>query len=82
MKETPEEQMEMIGELANFIDEFYNGDEEPKQIGFVLLVSEFGETDTRKVQFVSNADPLSMVGILKEWIVNIEAQLDNKDTVQ
>ena len=57
--------------LAALLDDMLNGKVRPKKIAFVLLVSEFGEHQDGRVNYISNADRKDtremMEELIKRW---------------
>lgn len=72
-----QEQYAMMNVLAEVIDEALNGQRipgiEPK-IGFVLLVSKFGEIDGGRVNYISNGERESMITMLREYLARAEGR--------
>lgn len=60
--------------LANLIDGLFNGDDEPKRVGFVLLMAEFGKIDGGRVNYISNGERADMIAMMKEWLARAEGR--------
>lgn len=69
-----------MNELAHTLDYYFNGGlwGEARQVGFVLLVFEFG--DTGRANYISNAERADVVTLLKEQIKRFEGQPEMKGT--
>lgn len=70
-----EEHWASMNLLAHAIDEWLNGQLRPgekPQIGFVLLVSEFGKIEDGRVNYISNGDRQSMIAMLREYLARLE----------
>lgn len=63
-----------MNDLAKAIDTFFNGDAQPKRIGFCLLMAEFGKIDGGRVNYISNADRADMIAMVKEWLARAESR--------
>jgi hypothetical protein len=72
--------------LARAIDEFFNGDRQPKATGFVLIVFPFAEAEaakagsTGRANYISNADRADVVVMLKEQLARFAGQPELKGT--
>lgn len=64
--------------LAKAIDTHFNGDTEPKQIGFCLLMAEFGKIDGGRVSYISNAERPDMIAMVKEWLARAEGRYSDQ----
>ena len=77
---------EGMNELARFIDVTLNGRRRPgvaRNIGFVLLVAEFGKIDGGRVNYISNGDRADMIAMMKEYVARAEgAYADGVKTQQ
>ena len=60
-------------QIATMIDAVLNGDEQRK-IGFALLVFEFDNTENGYVNSVSNADHITLVMAVREWLARQEGR--------
>jgi hypothetical protein len=63
--------------IAAGIDEFFNGDAKgrAREVGFVMLVYNFGDADGGRCNFISNgADRKDVVSLMKEMIARFEGQ--------
>lgn len=71
---------EMMNALAEGIDQILNGKgkPEPKKVGFVLLMFEFGQTEGGRVNYISNADRADMIAAMHEWLARAESRYDDK----
>ena len=66
---------EQMRALASAIDELFNGNEEPKKVGFALLMFDFGETPTSdRINYISNSRREDMVCALKELLARWEGR--------
>jgi hypothetical protein len=65
---------EKMNVLAHFLDKQFNGDAPrgERQVGFCLLVFNFG--DEGRCNYISNADRLDMIVLLKEQLARFEGQ--------
>jgi hypothetical protein len=63
-----------MNELARSIDEFFNGAAKgaDRQVGFVLLVFEYGESEGRANYISNGANRKDMVAFMKEQIKHFE----------
>lgn len=78
-----EEYRQMLNDLARGIDAVLNGSERPKQLGFCLLMFEFGITGgSGRVNYISNANRRDMIVAVKEWLARAEARAADTSTVQ
>mgnify|MGYP000978877370 CR=1 FL=1 len=70
--------------LANALDEFFNGSERPKKIGFALLMFEFGEQPPGRdrINYISNAIRDDMIFALKELVARMEGHLTEEEQMQ
>lgn len=68
------EYREAMNYLARGIDRLFNGRDEHKNTGFVLLVFPFGETEGRRANYISNASRKDIVSTLKEIAARFEGQ--------
>ncbi len=71
-----------MNELAGFLDEQFNGQRggPGREVGFVMLIFPFGETEGR-CNFISNgADRKDIVVLFKEMIARFEGQPEMKGT--
>lgn len=68
---------EMMAELAQAIDRFFNGSlkGDQRKTGFMLLVFPFGESGKGRANYISNADKVDMVALLKEQIARLEGRI-------
>jgi hypothetical protein len=73
------EYREKMNALAQVIDEFFNGKERPKRVGFAMLIFEFGPEDRGRVNYISNAERKDMLVAMKEFIARAEG-FDPDDT--
>jgi hypothetical protein len=64
--------------LAETLDEFLNGDAQPKSSCFVLLVADFGSR-TDRVDCISNGKGPNVVAMLKQVLAAVEGQPDGMD---
>lgn len=65
---------EGMNALANFLDEHFNGGRDPKRIGFVLLMAEFGKIEGGRVNYISNGERSDMIAMMKEWLARAEGR--------
>jgi hypothetical protein len=70
-----DEYRELMNKLAEGLDHIFNGDEDPKKTGFVLIVFPFG-TDARRCNYISNADRADVVTMLREQLARFEGMPD------
>lgn len=63
--------------LAQQVDEGLNGKRKPgrkPQIGFVLLVAEFGAIENGRVNYISNGQREDMIAMLREYLARLEGR--------
>lgn len=66
---------ETMNALAGGIDEIINGERKPgkkQKYGFALLVFEFDQIESGRMNWVSNADRKDMIVALKEMVAQLE----------
>jgi hypothetical protein len=68
------EYREIMNTVAGTLDRVFNPAGEPKQIGFVLLMAEFGKTEGGRVNYISNGDRADMIAMMKEWLARAEGR--------
>lgn len=71
------ELIKRMNEVARFLDEIFNGINEPKKIGFALLTYKFGEQieGTGRVNYIGNGERKDVVNALRELIGRWEKEL-------
>lgn len=67
-----QEYLDKMNAMAKSIDDFLNGVERPRKVGFALLVFEFGNFDGGRVNYISNALRAEMLAAMKEFIARAE----------
>jgi hypothetical protein len=75
-----QEYIEKMNAIAHVLDETFNGEKRGKdrEVGFVLLVFEYGEKEGR-CNFISNgAQRVDIVTLFKEMIARFEGQPEMK----
>lgn len=65
----------MMNTIAGMLDETFNGEQRPKQTGFILMVFPF-EGHEGRCNYISNADRADVVTMLKQQIKRFEGQPD------
>lgn len=60
--------------LARKIDKELNGRQEPRPLGFVLLVAEFGQITDGRVNYISNGQRQDMIAMLREYLARVEGR--------
>jgi len=71
-----QEYLEKMRVLAKGIDHHFNGGG-PKKVGFILMVFPFGvPDDTHRCNYMSNADRVDVIKMLKEQIGYFEKQVE------
>ena len=73
----------LMNATARDLDKIFNGSTKGKdrQVGFILLVFPFGETDKGRCNYISNgADRKDVVAMLKYQIARFEGQPDIEGT--
>jgi hypothetical protein len=65
---------DLMNGLAHGIDDILNGDKEPKKVGFVLIMAEFGEITDGRVNYISNGEREDMLAMVKEWLARAEGR--------
>jgi hypothetical protein len=70
---------QLMNDVAKILDKVFNGEDgAPREVGFVLLVFEYGEKEGR-CNFISNgADRRDIVTLFKEMIARFEGQPEMK----
>lgn len=68
------EQRKLMNVIANVLDEFFNKDQENKQVAFVLLTAKFGEYEGGRVNYISNGNREDIVSMMKELIARFEGR--------
>ena len=65
---------QQMNAIAHVLDDTFNGDAkgEDRKIGFCLLVFNFG--DEGRCNYISNADRIDMITLLKEQLKRFEGQ--------
>ncbi|SIO36972.1 hypothetical protein SAMN05444722_1716 [Rhodovulum sp. ES.010] len=72
-----DEHPRLMNMLAHAIDEALNGPRQPgipPRIGFVLLVSEFGQIEGGRVNYISNGERDSMLAMCREYLARAEGR--------
>ena len=67
----------LMNALARAVDDVLNGEERPKQNGFILLVFPF-EGHEGRCNYISNANRADVLVMLKEQVARFEGQPDIK----
>jgi hypothetical protein len=60
--------------MASTIDGFLNGKQQPKRLGFVIMVFPFDAPEGARTNYVSNADREDMIVALKEVVARFEGR--------
>lgn len=68
------DQRKLMKVIANVLDEFFNKDQENKQVAFVLLTAKFGEYEGGRVNYISNGNRDDCVSMMKELIARFEGR--------
>lgn len=76
----PERYRARMNQLAKKIDRDLNGTAKPKQIGFILLMAEFGQIDNGRVNYISNGNREEMVAMLREYLARVEGRYVEPNT--
>lgn len=61
--------------MAEVIDGYLNGKQQPKRVGFAVFVFPFGETKDGRVNYVSNASRADMLVAVREWLARAEGRV-------
>ena len=69
---------EKMNILAQFLDDQFNGNKEPKRVAFVMLISEFGNIDANRVNYISNGRREDIVTMMREILARFEGQPEMK----
>ena len=71
-----EEHRAMLNALAKGIDRVLNDGEEPKKLGFALLIYNFGEdlTGTGRINYIGNGERGQVLAALKELVARWEGR--------
>lgn len=64
----------LMNATAEGLDKIFNGDAQPKKVGFVLLSFEFDKVEGGRVNYISNADRADMIAAIKEWLARAEGR--------
>ena len=67
-----------MNDLAKGIDTFFNGESQPKRIGFCLLMAEFGKINGGRVNYISNGERADMIAMVKEWVARAEGRYSDQ----
>lgn len=75
MKEEPIEQKyrAMMRDLAESFDSLVNEPGKPKTTGFAIFIFDFD--DTKRVNYISNANRVDMIAAMKEWLARAEGRV-------
>ena len=68
------EYREIMNVVAETLDRVFNPAGEPKKIGFVLLMAEFGKIEGGRVNYISNGERSDMIAMMKEWLARAEGR--------
>jgi hypothetical protein len=60
--------------VARTIDEFLNGAERPKRIGFAVIMFELGAIEGGRINYMSNAERADMLTAVREWLARAEGR--------
>jgi hypothetical protein len=63
-----EEYREMLKQVAQALDEFFNRDMNNKTVAFTLLIAPFGKAEGGRVNYVSNADRRDNIQLMEELL--------------
>lgn len=69
---------ESMNQLAHVLDEILNGPRLPgikPKLGFILLVSEFGQIEDGRVNYISNGNREDMLAMLREYLARAEGRV-------
>jgi len=70
----------IMNALADGLDEIFNGPKLPgrpraRDVGFVLLTFDFGQTDGGRVNYMSNGERADMIAAMREWLGRVEGRV-------
>ena len=86
MKPEPisEGQRKLMNVLAATLDDVFNGNVQPKKVGFALLVYNLGEQleGTGRVNYIGNGKRDEVLTALKELVARWEGRYSETDTAQ
>ena len=71
---------DMLNRIAKGLDDAFNGDTRPKQVGFAVLLFNFDKIDAGRMNWISNADRADMIPALKEMVAQLEGNVPNIST--
>lgn len=66
-----------MNNLAAFVDDYLNGDRDPRKTGFVLLVFPFDDGPGR-CNYISNAEREDVIVLLKEQLNHFEGGVEDE----
>lgn len=64
-----------MNQMARAIDQFLNDPTQPRRLGFILLVAEFGKIEGGRVNYISNGDRADMIAMLREYLACLEGRV-------
>ena len=76
------EVMKRQKQIAQVIDHFWNGDEEPAKVGFVLITFDFSDYVGDGVNFVSNVSPEGAMVAMEELMDTLKNANIKKESLQ
>jgi len=68
------EYRDMLNRLAASLDDAFNGDVRPKQVGFAVLLFNFDKIEGGRMNWISNAERKEMIVALKEMTAQLEGR--------
>ena len=73
-----------MNDIANVLDDAFNGNVRPKKVGFALLVYNLGEdlTGTGRLNYIGNGKQEDMLVALKELVARWEGRYSETETKQ
>jgi len=73
-----------MNDIANVLDDAFNGNVRPKKVGFALLVYNLGEdlTGTGRLNYIGNGKREDMLVALKELVARWEGRYSETETKQ
>jgi hypothetical protein len=70
-------QAQMVA-LAKTVDEFLNGKDNPKKVGFAILMFEFGKPNRSRMNYIGNGKREDIIVALKELVARFEGRMQDQ----
>ena len=65
----------LMNDIADGLDNAFNGSVRPSKVGFALFIFEFGEMDDGRVNYISNGSRSDMIIAVREWLARAEGRV-------